>query len=75
MPTAITRPPNNQGGFYFDALINNHPYMHNNDPWVEECEYCEGEGEGVVSCMEYVYPGEPHMADIGSEQCMCQCDQ
>lgn len=49
--------------------------MHNNDPWVEECEYCEGEGEGVVSCMEYVYPGEPHMADIGSEQCMCQCDQ
>lgn len=33
----------------------------------EECETCGGTGE--VSCMERVYPNEPHMADIGTEPC------
>lgn len=26
-------------------------------------------GEGMVTKMEYVYSGEPHMADIGSQKC------
>lgn len=34
------------------------------------CEYCGGTGE--VSTMEQVYPGEPHMADVGTEKCICQ---
>lgn len=33
----------------------------------EECETCGGTGE--VSAMEAVYPGEPHMADVGSRRC------
>lgn len=32
-----------------------------------ECETCGGTGE--VSAMEAVYPGEPHMADVGSRPC------
>lgn len=31
------------------------------------CRTCGGEGE--VRTMEYVYPGEPHQADIGSAPC------
>lgn len=31
------------------------------------CQRCGGTGE--VSKMEQVYPGEPHMADIGTETC------
>lgn len=31
------------------------------------CEECNGFGE--VNTMESVYPGEPHMAPIGSEVC------
>jgi DnaJ-class molecular chaperone len=31
------------------------------------CETCGG--EGVISKMEAVYPGEPHMADIGEQPC------
>lgn len=31
------------------------------------CETCDGTGE--VSSMEQVYPGEPHMADIGTQPC------
>ena len=31
------------------------------------CEECNGVGE--VNTMESVYPGEPHMAPIGSEKC------
>lgn len=34
------------------------------------CEHCEDSGE--VSRMEAVYPGEPHMADIGTETCTCK---
>jgi len=34
---------------------------------LEVCETCGGTGE--VSCMEAVYPGEPHMAPIGTERC------
>lgn len=34
------------------------------------CEVCLGTGE--VSTMEAVYPGEPHMADIGTRACICQ---
>lgn len=33
----------------------------------EPCETCGGEGE--VSTMEQVYPGEPHMAPIGTAPC------
>ena len=32
-----------------------------------ECETCEDTGE--VSTMEQVTPGEPHMADVGTEPC------
>ena len=32
-----------------------------------DCETCQDTGE--VSCMERVYPGEPHMANIGTEPC------
>lgn len=34
------------------------------------CEFCGGEGE--VTTMEYVYPGEPHMAPIGTRTCICK---
>lgn len=34
------------------------------------CEHCGGTGE--LSSMEAVYPGEPHMADIGTRPCICQ---
>lgn len=34
------------------------------------CPICGGSGE--VSIMEAVYPGEPHMAYIGTRQCECQ---
>ena len=33
----------------------------------EVCPTCGGTGE--VSAMEQVYPGEPHMADIGTQPC------
>lgn len=33
----------------------------------EVCETCGGTGE--VSSMEAVYPGEPHMADVGTQPC------
>ncbi len=36
----------------------------------EECEYCGG--SGVVSVMEPVDSGEPHMAPIGERVCECQ---
>lgn len=31
------------------------------------CRTCGGSGE--VRSMEQVYPGEPHMADVGTEPC------
>lgn len=34
------------------------------------CPICGG--EGMVTVMEYVYPGEPHMAPVGSSKCECQ---
>ena len=34
-----------------------------------ECEFCGGTGEVTVD--EYVYPGEPHTAPIGSKHCIC----
>ena len=37
------------------------------------CEFCEGTGE--VSQMESVYPGEPHMADIGTRKCICKIEE
>jgi len=36
----------------------------------EICEDCWGTGE--VTTMEKVYPGEEHMAPIGSQPCHCQ---
>lgn len=36
----------------------------------EVCAHCLGTGE--VSIMDYVYPGEPHMAPIGTKRCICQ---
>lgn len=38
----------------------------------EVCQYCEGEGE--VPCMDYVYAGEPHMAMVGTQKCICRED-
>lgn len=37
----------------------------------EVCELCGGKNglHEEVSTMEAVYPGEPHMADIGSAPC------
>lgn len=35
-----------------------------------ECEDCQDTGE--VSCIDYVYNGEPHMADVGTRLCHCQ---
>ncbi|MFA6158866.1 MAG: hypothetical protein WC763_04590 [Candidatus Paceibacterota bacterium] len=37
------------------------------------CEYCLGAGEVTVD--ERVYPGEPHMAPIGTEKCQCQLNE
>ena len=34
------------------------------------CAECLGTGE--VTTMEYVYPGEPHQAPIGTRTCICQ---
>jgi len=36
--------------------------------WFDKvCETCGGEGE--ITTMEQVYPGEPHMAPVGSRPC------
>ena len=37
------------------------------------CEHCGGTGE--VDCMDFVYSGEPHMAMVGSQKCICQIDE
>ena len=40
----------------------------------EECPTCGGTGE--VGRMEAVYPGEPHMADVGTQPCPdCQSNE
>lgn len=59
------------------ADLYKHPVIHytclecENDCEVEEvCADCLGTGE--VPIMEYVYPGEPHMAPIGIKPCHCQ---
>lgn len=44
--------------------------MENDDDKEIVCEICGGTGE--VSTMEPVWAGEPHMADIGTEKCVCQ---
>ncbi len=36
----------------------------------EVCAHCFGIGE--VEVMERVYPGEPHMAPIGTQLCLCK---
>lgn len=36
----------------------------------EVCVHCLGTGEMTVD--EAVYAGEPHMAPIGSQKCICQ---
>lgn len=36
----------------------------------KECEHCNG--TGIVDAVVAVYPGEPHMAHVGSQQCICQ---
>lgn len=36
----------------------------------EVCEICGGTGE--IDTMEAVWPGEPHMAPIGTRKCVCQ---
>lgn len=38
----------------------------------ELCEFCLGSGE--VTTYEQVYPGEPHVADVGTETCICMLD-
>lgn len=40
------------------------------EPQKYDCDICQDTGE--VSCMEAVYPGEPHMADVGTQKCECQ---
>lgn len=34
---------------------------------------CDGSGE--VSCMDTVWPGEPHMADVGTRKCECRLEE
>lgn len=41
--------------------------MANKNKEEEVCQTCGGTGE--VSTMERVYPGEPHMADVGTDRC------
>lgn len=41
------------------------------DNTIEKCQTCGGTGE--VDTMEQVYPGEPHMAPIGTGKCP-DCD-
>ena len=36
------------------------------------CEMCNGTGE--VPMMISVYPGEPHIADIDTQTCLCRLD-
>ena len=36
------------------------------------CPLCGGTGE--VTVMEQVYPGEPHVAPIGTQKCICQLE-
>lgn len=35
----------------------------------EDCEYCGGEGVMIMDAP--VYPGEPHMAPIETQPCIC----
>lgn len=34
------------------------------------CQICQDTGE--VDCMDSVYPGEPHMAMVGTRKCECR---
>jgi hypothetical protein len=49
-----------------DAMLTQKTRRKAPDP---DCEECGGTGE--VRTMEQVYPNEPHMADIGSQPCIC----
>lgn len=53
------------------------------DEMAYQCDACEMQcevervcaeclGEGTVTTMEAVYPGEPHMAPIGTKVCICR---
>jgi hypothetical protein len=54
------------------AIVNKKPTktpMHTEEK--EECEFCggiDGEHEDITT-MEQVWPGEPHMAPIGTQPC------
>lgn len=38
----------------------------------EACEFCLG--MGIIDTDECVYPGEPHMAPVGTQKCLCRID-
>ena len=59
-----------QEGIIVADLLEGEPEAEVEDE-IEECEFCGGKnGEhGDISTMERVYPGEPHMADVGSRPC------
>lgn len=54
-----------------DGIVNENAKKPQHDESSEECEYCGGtDGEHhMVRQMGYVWPGEPHMADIDEVQC------
>jgi hypothetical protein len=37
------------------------------------CNICLDTGE--VDCMDYVYPNEPHMANVGTRMCVCRLEE
>lgn len=59
------------------------PRDHHDPIEIYSCKQCKRECEteevcadcldtGEVAEMDYVYPGEPHMAPIGTRKCICQ---
>lgn len=57
-----------QGVIFKDAIRRIRELDEIKDP--QSCQFCQGTGE--VPVMEQVYPGEPHMADTGTQKCVCQ---
>lgn len=74
-------PPNPKAIEIWKEVYPIEEYPHNNDELIvgdvlilpkeeEVCEHCGG--EGVVLVNAPVYQGEPHMAPIDQEPCVCQ---
>ena len=53
-------------------MVSIHPAVIDDEDEVSTCPYDICDGSGEIITMERVYPGEPHMAPIGTKICLCK---